>query len=90
MISKDELVHLAQISKIDLSEDEAEKFPKQLEKTIQYIDVLEKLSSDDLNILDLHEIEFNDLRDDINEMFDGRAINKNLTEDGYLKGPRMK
>jgi aspartyl/glutamyl-tRNA(Asn/Gln) amidotransferase C subunit len=47
MISKDELAYLAKISKIDLSEDEAEKFPKQLERTIEYIDILEQLSSDD-------------------------------------------
>jgi Asp-tRNA(Asn)/Glu-tRNA(Gln) amidotransferase C subunit len=39
MISKEELEYLAKISKLDLSEDEAEKFPKQLERTIEYIDI---------------------------------------------------
>ena len=90
MISKDELAYLAKISKIDLSEDEAEKFPKQLERTIEYIDILEQLSSDDPIVLDLQEIKFEELRDDVINTCGGRPINKNLTEDGFLKGPKMK
>jgi aspartyl/glutamyl-tRNA(Asn/Gln) amidotransferase C subunit len=90
MISKDELAYLAKISKIDLSEDEAEKFPKQLERTIEYIDILEQLSSDDPIVLDLQEIKFDELRDDVINTSAGRPINKNLTEDGFLKGPKMK
>jgi aspartyl/glutamyl-tRNA(Asn/Gln) amidotransferase C subunit len=89
MISKDELAYLAKISKIDLSEDEAEKFPKQLEKTIEYIDILEELSDDPI-VLDLQEIKLDELRDDVIKMSGGRRINKNLTEDGFLKGPKMK
>ena len=38
MISKEELEYLAQISKINLNENESRKFPKQLDKTIEYID----------------------------------------------------
>ena len=90
MISKDELAYLAKISKIDLSEDEAEKFPKQLERTIDYIDILEQLSSDDPIVLDLQEIKFDELRDDVIYTSGGLPINKNLTEDGFLKGPKMK
>jgi aspartyl/glutamyl-tRNA(Asn/Gln) amidotransferase C subunit len=90
MISKDELAHLAQLSKIDLSEEEIEKFPMQLERTIEYIDVLEELSSDDSIDLDLQEIKFDQLRDDLTKNTDGEGISKNLTEDGYLKGPKMK
>jgi aspartyl/glutamyl-tRNA(Asn/Gln) amidotransferase C subunit len=90
MISKDELAHLAQLSKIDLSEEEIEKFPMQLERTIEYIDVLKELSSDDSIDLDLQEIKFDQLRDDLTKNTDGERINKNLTEDGYLKGPKMK
>jgi aspartyl/glutamyl-tRNA(Asn/Gln) amidotransferase C subunit len=90
MISKDELEYLAQISKINLSEDEAKKFPEQLDKTIEYIDILEELASDDLNVLDLQEVNFDELRDDVVIMSGGLRINKNLTEDGFLRGPKMK
>jgi aspartyl/glutamyl-tRNA(Asn/Gln) amidotransferase C subunit len=90
MISKDELEYLAQISKINLSEDEAKKFPEQLDKTIEYIDILEELASDDSNVLDLQEMKFDELRDDVVRMSGGLRITKNLTEDGFLRGPKMK
>ena len=90
MISKDELEYLAQISKINLSEDEAKKFPQQLDKTIEYIDILEELASDDSSVLDLQEMNFDELRDDVVRMSGGLRITKNLTEDGFLRGPKMK
>ena len=90
MISKDELEYLAQISKINLSEDEAKKFPQQLDKTIEYIDILEELASDDSNVLDLQEMKFDELRDDVVRMSGGLRITKNLTEGGFLRGPKMK
>lgn len=90
MISKDELEYLAQISKINLSEDEAKKFPEQLDKTIEYIDILEELASDDSNVLDLQEVNFDELRDDVVIMSGVLRITKNLTEDGFLRGPKMK
>jgi aspartyl/glutamyl-tRNA(Asn/Gln) amidotransferase C subunit len=90
MISKDALEYLAQISKINLSEDEAKKFPEQLDKTIEYIDILEELASDDSNVLDLQEVKFDELRDDVVRLSGGLRITKNLTEDGFLRGPKMK
>lgn len=90
MISKDELEYLAQISKINLSEDEAKKFPEQLDKTIKYIDILEELASDHSNVLDLQEMKFDELRDDVVRMSEELRITKNLTEDGFLRGPKMK
>ena len=74
MISKDELEYLAQISKINLSEDEAKKFPEQLDKTIEYIDILEELASDDSNVLDLQEMKLDELRDDVVRMSGGPRI----------------
>lgn len=90
MISKDVLEYLAQISKINLSEDEAKKFPEQLDKTIEYIDILEELASDDSNVLDLQEMKFDELRDDVVRMSGELRITKNLTEGGFLRGPKMK
>lgn len=90
MISKEDLEHLAQISRINLNEKELEKFPKQLDKTIEYIDILEELASDDSITLDLPELEFEDLRKDEISLSDERQLCKNITEDGFLRGPKMK
>jgi aspartyl-tRNA(Asn)/glutamyl-tRNA(Gln) amidotransferase subunit C len=90
MISKDEIEYLAKISKISLTEDEAKKFPEQLDKTIEYIDILDELASDHSIILDLQEIKFDELRDDVVRMSGALPITRNLTEEGFLKGPKMK
>lgn len=90
MISKDEIEYLAKISKINLTEDEAKKFPEQLDKTIEYIDILDELASDNSIVLDLQEINFDELRDDVLKKSEALPITKNLTDEGFLKGPKMK
>ena len=90
MISIEELKYLAEISKINLTDDEINKFPQQLNKTIEYIDILEELASDESITLDLNEINFDELRDDVVKKSDGQPIIKNLTEKGFLRGPKMK
>jgi hypothetical protein len=61
-----------------------------LDKTIEYIDILEELASDDSNVLDLQEMKFDELRDDVVRMSGELRITKNLTEGGFLRGPKMK
>jgi aspartyl/glutamyl-tRNA(Asn/Gln) amidotransferase C subunit len=90
MISIEELKYLAEISKINLTEDEIDKFPSQLNKTIEYIDILENLDSDESIALDLYEINFDELRNDIVKKSYEQPIIKNLTEEGFLRGPKMK
>ena len=90
MISKDEIEYLAKISKINLTEKETKKFPEQLDNTIEYIDILDELASDDSIVLDLQEIKFDELREDVVRMSGASPITKNLTEEGFLKGPKMK
>jgi aspartyl/glutamyl-tRNA(Asn/Gln) amidotransferase C subunit len=90
MISIEELKYLAEISKINLTDDEIDKFPSQLNKTIEYIDILENLDSDESIALDLYEINFDELRNDIVKKSYEQPIIKNLTEEGFLRGPKMK
>jgi aspartyl/glutamyl-tRNA(Asn/Gln) amidotransferase C subunit len=90
MISKEDLEHLAQISRINLTENELEKFPKQLDKTIEYINILEQLTSDDSITLELQELKFEDLRKDEISISEEKQLGKNITEDGFLRGPKMK
>jgi hypothetical protein len=40
--------------------------------------------------LDLYEINFDELRNDTVKKSDGQPITKNLTEGGFLRGPKMK
>ncbi|MDQ5868484.1 MAG: Asp-tRNA(Asn)/Glu-tRNA(Gln) amidotransferase subunit GatC [Thermoproteota archaeon] len=89
MVSKDELKHLGWISRINLSEEEIETFHHQLGDTIKYIDVLETLDSENLN-LDSLEIDFSNLREDKTLEFTKDLIPKSVpAQEGYVKGPKM-
>lgn len=89
LVSKDELKHLGWISRINLSEEEIETFHQQLGDTIKYIDVLETLDSENLN-LDSLEIDFSNLREDKTLGFTKDLIPKSvLAQEGYVKGPKM-
>jgi aspartyl/glutamyl-tRNA(Asn/Gln) amidotransferase C subunit len=90
LVSKDELIHLGWISRINLSEEEIETFHHQLDDTIKYIDVLETFSSENLS-LDHLEIIFSDLREDKAIEFTRDLIPKSSrAQQGYVKGPKMK
>lgn len=89
MVSKDELKHLGCISRIDLSEEEIETFNRQIGDTIKYIDVLETLDSENLDLESI-EIDFSNLREDKAIRFTKDIIPKYaLTQEGYVKGPKM-
>lgn len=89
LVSKDELKHLGWISRINLSEEEIETFHHQLGDTIKYIDVLETLDSENLN-LDSLEIDFSNLREDKTLEFTKDLIPKSVpAQESYVKGPKM-
>jgi aspartyl-tRNA(Asn)/glutamyl-tRNA(Gln) amidotransferase subunit C len=88
MVSKEEIRHLGQLSKLELTDQELEKYQSQIEEIITYLDVLDSLS--------LNEIEpthstkkFSELRKDCLKAFEGNALNVKYRKDGFIKGPRM-
>lgn len=44
-LSKAEIIHLANLSKLKLTEEEIQKYRKQLEETVDYIDNLNELNT---------------------------------------------
>lgn len=88
MVSKEEIRHLGQLSKLELTDQELGKYQSQIEEIITYLDVLDSLS--------LNEIEptpstkkFSELRKDCLKAFEGNALNVKYRKDGFIKGPRM-
>jgi len=89
MITKDDLKHMSWISRLELSDEEIEKFRQQIDDTIKYIDVLEAFESDNLNV-DLQELDFSNLREDEIFDFSGDLIpQSSLTQERLVKGPKM-
>jgi aspartyl-tRNA(Asn)/glutamyl-tRNA(Gln) amidotransferase subunit C len=44
-LSKDEILHLARLAKLELTEDEIEKYREQLGETIEYVKNLDELDT---------------------------------------------
>ncbi len=64
MLSKDEILHLADLSNIKLKDEEINKYQDQLTKTLDYVENLNELNTDQVNpsadITDLDNISFED------------------------------
>ena len=48
MLSKDEVRHIAKLSRLKLSEEEVEKFSKELTSILDYIDILNELDTENV------------------------------------------
>jgi aspartyl-tRNA(Asn)/glutamyl-tRNA(Gln) amidotransferase subunit C len=89
MVSKEEIRHLALLSKLELTDQELGQYQSQIEDIIRYLDILDSLS--------LNEIEptystkkFSELRKDCFEAFQGDALkNAKYRKDDFIKGPRL-
>jgi aspartyl/glutamyl-tRNA(Asn/Gln) amidotransferase C subunit len=89
LITKEELLRLCAISRINLDQEQRECFQKNIDKTVAYIDSLQDLELDDVDF-DLLEVSYSKLRNDECHKFGGDILSKNrLTKNGYLKGPKM-
>jgi len=89
LITKEELLRLCAISRINLDQEQREYFQKNIDKTVAYIDSLQDLELDDVDF-DLLEVSYSKLRSDECHKFGGDILSKNrLTKNGYLKGPKM-
>lgn len=89
LITKEELLRLCAISRINLDQEQREHFQKNIDKTVAYIDSLQDLELDDVDF-DLLEVSYLKLRNDECNKFGGDILSKNrLTKNGYLKGPKM-
>ncbi len=46
ILSKEDILYLAKLSKLDLTDEEIEKYWKQLEETVEYVNNLNELDTD--------------------------------------------
>lgn len=81
--------HFSWISRIELTEGELERFQRQIDDTLKYIDVLETIKTENLE-MDSQQMEFSLLREDEivafpQDVFSSTAV----TSEGFVKGPKM-
>ena len=89
MVSKEEIRHLGQLSKLELTDQELRKYESQIEEIIRYLDVLDRLSLDEIEPVQ-STIKVSELRKDNVETFQGDALkNVRYRKDDFIKGPRI-
>ena len=82
--------HLAWLSRLDLTNDEIEKYHIEIEKIIRYLDRLDSISLSDVEPRH-HERRVSEFRDDI--IYDNQTDLSKTTKyskEGFVKGPRMR
>ncbi|WP_251330354.1 Asp-tRNA(Asn)/Glu-tRNA(Gln) amidotransferase subunit GatC [Haloplanus pelagicus] len=86
-VDPDEVRHVADLARIDLKEDEVDRFAVQFSEVLSYFDAL-----DDVPEVDAEAELVNVMRDD--EVHEGLTQTEALqnapeSEDGYFKGPNV-
>jgi aspartyl/glutamyl-tRNA(Asn/Gln) amidotransferase C subunit len=80
---------LSWISRIELTEDELERFQHQIDDTIMYIDVLETFETESFDV-DSQNMDFSSLREDKIVVFSQDIFPRSvITPEGFVKGPKM-
>lgn len=88
MLTIEEIKKIAFLSRIELTEDELEKFQKDLSSVLDYVEELKKVDTDGLEIVSsvtgLQNVEREDRAVEI-EYQDDLLVNAPETKDGYYK-----
>ena len=87
-LSKEEIEHIAKLSRLDLTDKEIEKFKNQLSSILEYIKQLEKVDAKNLEPIGNITGLFNISREDkIQQSFSQEEMLKNApeTEDKFVK-----
>lgn len=82
-LTKENILHLAKLAKLKLTDEEVEKYLKQLEDTVEYIDNLNELNTDSVEptsqTTGLSNVGFDD----------GIKNTRNIMKKGYFKVKRI-
>jgi aspartyl-tRNA(Asn)/glutamyl-tRNA(Gln) amidotransferase subunit C len=88
MITKEQVKHLGWLSRIELSDDEIEKYTAQIEQIVSYLDTLDSMPLEQAEAARPKK-EFADLRPDEPAAFGADPLGTTYRKDGFVKGPRM-
>ncbi len=90
-VDKEQIKHIAKLSKIKLNDEELGQISKQVEQILEYVDQLNEIN-DDIEPLENISGNYNRLRDDVIIDFNNKEqILKNApkTKDGFILVPKV-
>ncbi len=92
MVNVDEVKRVAENARINLEDEEAEKFSEEFEKILEVFDKLDEIDTEDVEPA-FHPVEVEpESREDVEEeTLDKEEVFQNTEneEDGYFKGPSV-
>ncbi len=91
MVTREDVIHVANLAKIELKDDEVEKFREEFEKILKYFDLLDEVPEDVEPTYQVHDLS-NVFREDVpGEPLPRELVlmNAKHVEDGYFKGPKI-
>jgi aspartyl-tRNA(Asn)/glutamyl-tRNA(Gln) amidotransferase subunit C len=88
MVTKEQVKHLSWLTRIELSDDELDRYTSQIEEIIKYLGKLDTIPLEDVKPIAAKK-RFSDLRPDEAVGFEGDALGTRYRKDGFVKGPRM-
>ncbi len=91
MVSVEDVYHVAELAKIEITAEEAEKFREEFEKILEYFDILDEVPADiepTFQVTERHNVFRDDVPGSCLSQEDALA-NARHKEEGYFKGPRV-
>ncbi|WP_457549826.1 Asp-tRNA(Asn)/Glu-tRNA(Gln) amidotransferase subunit GatC [Archaeoglobus sp.] len=91
MITEEEVIHVANLAKLELKQEEVKKFRKEFAKILEYFSILDEVGEDvepTYHVLPLKNV----FREDVPKKPLPRELvlmNAKHVEDGYFKGPKI-
>jgi len=64
VLTKEEIKHLAELARLELTEEETEKYQKQLSEILDYMDILKKIDTNKIKPESLASYNINQSRED--------------------------
>ena len=91
MITRDDVYHIANLAKIELKEEEVEKFRREFEKILEYFSILDEVPEDIEPTFHVHNLSNVFREDEPSESLPRELVlmNAKHVEDGYFKGPKI-
>ncbi|WP_456329028.1 Asp-tRNA(Asn)/Glu-tRNA(Gln) amidotransferase subunit GatC [Archaeoglobus sp.] len=91
MVSIEDVYHTAELAKIEITEEQAEKFRKEFEKIMDYFNILDEVEEDvepTFHVLPITNVFREDVEGECLSQEEALS-NAKHKEEGYIKGPRV-
>jgi len=92
MISKDDVKHVAKLARLELTEDETEKYSKQLGEILKYVEQMNEVNTENIEPMPHPIPVYNVMREDVvkyEQTKEEMLANAPCEEDGFFRVPKI-